>query len=434
MRRRSADTSTETVLRSGVKPPLGVVIRHLGTKTKIGHGRCVMGAVAPPADLVIADSTVSRAHAEIEIVPEGVRVRDLGSRNGTFYLGQPIKEMTLALGGRITLGSAEIVMDADVESLGDMEPQHTDGYGDIIGPSVVMRRLFARLARLEGSLATVLVEGESGTGKELVASALHQGSRVAGGQFIAVNCGAFSRELVASELFGHRRGAFTGAVESRKGAFELAHGGTLFLDEVGELPLDVQPMLLRVLETGDVRPLGGEASKRVAVRVIAATNRDLDGEVAAGRFREDLFYRLAVVRLTIPPLRERPEDVDALAGHFANAFSAKLDQATVARLRARRWKGNVRELRNAIEAFAAVGALPPEGQTATAHDAAFDAAVDPSRPYAEQKEEVIDHFTRAYLRVLMQSTGGNQTAAAKLAHLDRTYLGRLLVKYGLTDE
>jgi DNA-binding NtrC family response regulator len=296
-----------------------------------------------------------------------------------------------------------------------------------------MRRIFALLARLEGSLATVLVEGESGVGKEEIARALHEGSPVAAGPLVAVNCGALPRELVSSELFGHRRGAFTGATENRKGAFETADGGTLFLDEIGELPLDVQPMLLRVLETGELRPLGDEKDRHVRVRIVAATNRDLEREVREGRFREDLFYRLAVVRVAVPPLRARLEDVEPLAQRFASAFGlGPLPSDVIERLRSRAWPGNARELRNAVQAWGALGTFPEGGRTmAGALDIALRELVDPSKPLAAQRDELADRFTKLYLEALMRRTNGNQTAAARIADMDRGYLGKLLQKFGL---
>src|SRR5262249_27269355 len=234
-------------------------------------------------------------------------------------------------------------------------------YRGMIGASLAMRRLFGALARLEGSLVTVLITGESGVGKELVARALHEGSSVASGPLVTVNCGAIAPDLVASELFGHRRGAFTGASDARRGAFESADGGTLFLDEIGELPLDVQPMLLRALESGEVRAVGADRSTMVRVRVIAATHRDLRTEVRASRFREDLYYRIAVVELAVPPLRDRIEDVEDLANRFADAAGiGALAPEVIGRLRARRWPGNVRELRNVVQAFAALGRLPSQ--------------------------------------------------------------------------
>jgi DNA-binding NtrC family response regulator len=296
-----------------------------------------------------------------------------------------------------------------------------------------MRRLFSVLSRLEGSLATALVEGESGVGKEIVARAIHEGSSVARGPLVTLNCGALPRELVASELFGHAKGAFTGAVEARRGAFEAADHGTLFLDEIGELPLDVQPMLLRALESGEVAVVGGSTPRRVQVRVVAATNRDLESDVHDGRFREDLFYRLAVVRLRVPPLRERLEDIPALAERFGkDAGLEQVPAAILEELKSRPWPGNVRELRNTMQAYAALGVLPQGTRSKAATlDLALREMADPTTPYVDQKDAIVDRFTTAYLEVLMERTGGNQTAAARAAGLDRGYLGKLLQKHGL---
>jgi two-component system, NtrC family, response regulator GlrR len=281
---------------------------------------------------------------------------------------------------------------------------------------------------------TVLVAGESGVGKELIARALHEGSSLAGRPLVVLNCGAIPRDLVTSELFGHVRGAFTGAQQARKGAFELADGGTLFLDEIGELPLDVQPVLLRALETGDIKQVGGSSSQQVRVRIVAASNRDLEAEVKAGRFREDLYYRIAVVKIAVPALRDRPEDIEPLARQFATHIGlADIPPHVIEELKARPWPGNARELRNVIQAFAALGALPGNGgSTSTALDMALGDLVDVAREYAAQKEELAERFTRHYLQALMAHTGGNQTQAAKLAGLDRSYLGRLLVKHNLS--
>jgi len=302
----------------------------------------------------------------------------------------------------------------------------------MIGASPAMHRLFAMLRRLDGSLASVLVIGESGVGKELIARAIHEGSHVAEGPYVTVNCGAIARELVASELFGHRRGAFTGAVDSRRGAFQRAEGGTLFLDEVGELPLDAQPMLLRALETGDVTPVGADETKRVKVRVVSATHRDLGALVAAGKFREDLYYRLAVITLEVPPLRERPEDVEVLAHHLARQEGLPtLPDDVVARLRARTWPGNVRELRNAIQAYCVLGALSDGAKSAGLLEAALRDFIDVKRPYQEQKDRLNESFVRIYLRELLGSTNGNQTQAAKISGLERAYISRLLGRLGM---
>jgi DNA-binding NtrC family response regulator len=270
-------------------------------------------------------------------------------------------------------------------------------------------------------------------GKALVARALHEGSSVAAGPLVTINCGAMPRELVASELFGHKRGAFTGANDPRRGAFASADGGTLLLDEIGELPLDVQPALLRVLETGELRAVGEDRVQKVHVRIVAATNRDLAREVTEARFREDLYYRLAVVRVTVPPLRERPEDIEPLARLFASAAGLRELPAPVLDELARRpWRGNVRELRNAVDMYAAIGALPELDGVAGGGvlDATLARAVVLDRGYVEQKDALVERFTRAYLRAVMRAAGDNQAAAARIAQIDRSYLVRLLAKHG----
>lgn len=431
--------STVSVPNRGALPaPLGALVRVIGARAtpplyRLTQGTCILGA-GSAAQVVIENPGVSRAHVELGLVPEGISVRDLGSRNGTFYLGQRVQAMTLGLGAHIQLGPVEVALDPDLDALGAAEPYPEPSYRGMIGASLAMRQLFGALSRLEGSLVSVLVNGESGVGKELVSRALHEGSSVAAGPLVTVNCGAIAPELVASELFGHKRGAFTGASEARRGAFESADGGTLFLDEIGELPLDVQPMLLRALESGEIRPVGADRSMHVRVRVVAATHRDLRSEVRAGRFREDLYYRVAVVELAVPPLRDRIEDVEALANRFAAAAGVhQLPPDVVARLRARRWPGNVRELRNVVQAFAALGRLPPE-PSASATSTDIESMIDVTRPYTDQKDALVEQFTRAYLVRLMQHTGGNQSAAARLSGLDRSWLWRLLVKYGLAKQ
>ena len=415
--------------------PLGAIIRVMGapaqpTAFRLDQGTCIIGAGAD-ANIRIQNPNVSRQHCEIGLLPEGISVRDLNSRNGTFYLGQRVQGIVLAPGARIYVGPVEIALDPDVESLEGTEPYPEPVYRGMIGSSLGMRKLFGALARLEGSLVTVLVTGESGVGKELVSKALHEGSSVANGPLVTVNCGAIAPELVASELFGHKRGAFTGAQEARKGAFESADGGTLFLDEIGELPLDVQPMLLRALEAGEIRPVGADRSMHVRVRVVTATHRDLRSEVRANRFREDLYYRVAVVELQVPPLRERIDDIADLANRFAYAagMANGLPPPVIERLRSRRWPGNVRELRNVVQAYAALGRLPNEPLSPDERPGDF--VIDVTRPYADQKDELVERFTQAYLQRLMQHTQGNQSAAARLSGLDRSWLWRLLVKHGI---
>jgi len=407
---RPAD-DTHMPPRSRSPRPIGAVVRVLGApaappRFRLTAGQCILGAGAG-ADVVIQHETVSRTHVGLELVPEGVAVSDLGSRNGTFYLGQRLEKMVLALGSRIRLGTTvEAAIDIDTESLATA-PAEGSPHRMLLGASPSMQRLFAILARLEGSLVSVLVEGESGSGKELIAQAIHQGSMVSQGPIVVVNCGAIARELVLSELFGHKRGAFTGALVDRVGAFEAAHGGTLFLDEIGELPLEAQPALLRALETGDVSPVGETQPRRVKVRIVAATNRDLEEEVRAGRFREDLYYRLAVVKLTVPPLRERPEDIPLLASHFAAAAGLpSLPDDVLARFAGQSWPGNVRELRNAVDAYIAIGTLPGGERAGEGElEAAIRKLVDVRAPYADLKEAFLHRFTRTYLTMLLAETG-----------------------------
>lgn len=432
-------SETATLARDVAQLPLGAVIRVIGAKAsppvfRLRAGGCIVGAGAG-AHVLVTETTVSRRHVELTLVPEGVVVADLGSRNGTFYLGQRVEKMVLALGSRIKVGNVEVAIDADTEGLVERLSHAETSYRGLVGVSGAMRRLFAMLKRLEGSLVNVLVEGESGVGKELVARAIHAGSSRASGPLYAVNCGALARELVASELFGHKKGAFTGAIEQRVGAFEAAHGGTLFLDEVGELPLDVQPVLLRALESGEVRPVGDTESRRVDVRIVAATNKNLEEEAKAGRFRSDLFYRLAVVRLEVPPLRERTEDIELLARTFAQkAGLADVPADVVAQLTALPWPGNARELRNAVEAYVALGAVPgaqPTGPSQALERLMLE-VIDPDKPYAEQKERFADLFTKSYLTRLLARTGGNQSEAARISGLERSYLGKLVTKLGVS--
>ncbi len=432
------DAATRTIHRSLFSvDPLPLVLRPAvpsrPAELRWTEGTCTVGS-GSRCDLVLDDPTVSRTHAELTLVPEGVRIKDLESRNGTFYLGQRITTAVLTPGTRISLGGASLALDLDGAHLGRLESLKSTLFRGMSGTAPSMLRLFTTISRLDGSLVPALVLGESGVGKELVARALHEGSRVAAGPFVPVNCGTISRELVASALFGHKRGAFTGAASARKGAFVAADGGTLFLDEIGELPLDVQPSLLRALETGEVVPLGEDAPRVVKVRVVAATNRDLEERVRAGLFREDLYFRLAVVSLKVPPLRERRDDIPVLARVFARQEgAADLDDDVVDELARRDFPGNVRELRNAVRAYVALGSLgearatlaPPSADATSEGPLRFDA------PYLVQRDARVEAFTRRYLADLLEHTKGNQSEAARLAGLDRTYLGRMIAKLGI---
>ncbi len=316
-----------------------------------------------------------------------------------------------------------------------------------------MRAALERLREAAASDAPVILHGETGTGKELAAEALHEHSDRADRPYVVVDCGSVPRELVESELFGHAKGAFTGAVESRRGAFEAATGGTLFIDELGELPLDLQPRLLRALERKEVKPVGSNEVRKVDCRVVCATHRNLREEIAAGRFREDLFYRLAVLELELPPLRDRPEDIELYARRFLSEMAVfgplELEPPTLARLLEHRWPGNVRELRNTIERAAALSdrvlrlpedfgrdadlhALPPEEPPE--HRGPPGSITRPlweGRAYRDAREAVLADFEQGYLSELLERHGQNVSSAAREAGVHRNILHRLLKNNGL---
>jgi DNA-binding NtrC family response regulator len=302
-----------------------------------------------------------------------------------------------------------------------------------------MRQVYALLERVARSNAALLIEGETGTGKELCAEIVHQAGGRAAGPFVICDLAGLPRSLIESELFGHLRGAFTGADRDREGAFARAHGGTIFIDEVGELELAMQPRLLRALEQHKVKPLGAADYREVDVRVIAATNRDLRQEVKAGRFREDLFHRLSVVTVRLPPLREHKEDLRDLVGAFLDGRGVTVHADTWAALQAYDWPGNVRELRNMIERGLSLlggpGVLEPsllelQPQAVAEGRAALPVAVDDAR-FHEQKERLVATWEREYLARLLERAAGNMTEAARLAGIDRAYVYRLLKKHGL---
>ncbi len=393
-------------------------------------------------DLVIQDGAVSRLHFEIVADPIGFRIRDLGSRNGTWVDGYRAVEMYLRSGSRIIAGDTELhfkLLDDEV----DIPATTSDGFGPLIGSSLPMRELYAVLERAAPRDVTVLIEGETGTGKELVARAIHEQSRRASGPFVVFDCGAVPSNLLESELFGHEKGAFTGANARRIGLLEQAHEGTLFIDELGELPLELQPKLLRSLESREIRRVGGTATIPVDIRVVAATNRDLAVEVNQGGFREDLFYRLAVVQVKLPALRERREDVRPLAEYFIRRLLKDdptrlaellegIDEENWKRLRKHPWPGNVRQLRNVIERTLALSDenrisinVPGGSPLAGADPVPFDL----DRPFGEQKADVVARFEEAYLRAQLAVHDGNFSRAAAAAGIDRMYFKRLLKKY-----
>ena len=387
------------------------------------------------AELVLSDPTVSSLHCEIANRGELI-LRDLGSKNGTFVGSVRVIEAVLPPDESIRVGATVLQVRPLADTVDIPLRDDSDFFG-ILGGSPVMRALTARLERLAASDATVLIEGETGSGKELVAEALHRAGARRDGPLVVVDCGSLPASLVESELMGHERGAFTGAVAASVGAFERADGGTLFLDEIGELPLDMQPKLLRLIETRSVRRVGGAKSRTVDVRVLSATNRDLAREVQAGRFREDLYFRLAVVRVEVPPLRQRREDIPLLAAHLLRELGADPKQhllpETLAALQAYDWPGNVRELRNQLTRMSALpdAALPPAAPSSSASPAGATPAVDLGVPLRVAKQRVVDELERAYVGALLDACGGRVADVARRAGMDRMSIYRIIDKLKL---
>jgi DNA-binding NtrC family response regulator len=412
---------------------------------EIGADPLVIGS-DESCQVSIDDPHVSRRHAEIRRTPGGIVLRDLGSRNGTMLGRIAVKEAVLSSGAEIKIGMTTIrfEMGGEAGRLGRLAhaPVRDDElaeapttFGAAVGSSPAMRRLFALLARLAPTELTVTLIGETGTGKDVLAHAIHAASPRVSQPFVVFDCGAVAPTLIESELFGHERGAFTGAVGERRGAFERAHGGTLFLDEIGELTMELQPKLLRALEQRLVRRVGGSEDRPFDIRVIAATNRDLEGEVGRGRFRQDLFFRLSAAVLRVPPLRERLDDLPTLADRFLREGSRAVGVApeTLEVLSAYDWPGNVRELKNVIAAAAALAdgpALEPKDlmffrpQTKTPLRVPTVADL----PLAGQSLEALE---KAAIEQTLRHCGGNRTRTAKALGIAASTLYEKIKKYGL---
>jgi transcriptional regulator with PAS, ATPase and Fis domain len=378
-------------------------------------------------------------HCELTVSASAVTLRDLDSTNGTWIDDVRVHEVEVPVGTVIRVGRSAFRIEAG-EGSSVMALSEASEFGELVGSSLEMRSVYAVLERAAPTDTTLLLQGETGTGKDVAARSVHRASRRAAGPFVPLDCGAIPENLIESELFGHVRGAFTGAVATRIGSFEEANGGTLFLDEIGEMPLAMQPKLLRAIESRTVRKVGAPTATPVDVRIIAATNRSLARCVNEGTFREDLYYRLAVVEVNLPPLRARREDIPLLARKFleqlAPGSAPPLGDDFLEMLKRRAWPGNVRELRNFLERSVTLGQLPSRGGVAAAPGAlppGIERVVPLHLPLKEAREAWMQAFESIYVRSMLDRTKGNLSRAAELAGVSRRFLQRLIARLGLRE-
>ncbi len=396
--------------------------------------RRVLIGQSPVCDVTLTDRAVSRRHAALELEAAALRLTDLGSINGTWVNGLQIRDVMLRGGEHVSLGST--VLRIDVGPTAHQIPASSETrFGRVLGASPEMRRLYPMFEKLAASEVPVLIEGETGTGKEVLAEALHEeGKRT--GPFVVFDCTAVAPTLLEAELFGHERGAFTGADRARMGLFEEANGGTLFIDEIGDLDLTLQAKLLRALERREIRRVGGNGMLRVDVRIIAATRRDLDREVQARRFRDDLFYRLAVARVDLPPLRKRKGDITLLTRCFWSLLEAEdtsIPPDLLQRFEAYDWPGNVRELYNAVAGQLALGqvSLPGRGvpaETPPATGDFMDRIIAEDTPLPRARHEVTLELERRYVKHMLALHNGNVGRAAAASGIGRRYFQMLRAK------
>ena len=401
-------------------------------------------------DIILSDKAISRQHAEIEYKSDSFLLKDLESTNGTYVNGTRVKAAYLLPGDRVKIGRTVMEFTAYDEKV-KIDPSDKTEFGKLVGSSAKMRQIFTILERISPTLATVVVEGGTGTGKDLVAQAIHEHSPRRNRPFVVFDCSAVAPNLIESELFGHEKGAFTGAIKSRKGAFEEANTGTIFLDEIGEMTLDLQPKLLRALEQREIKRVGSNSTSKIDVRIVCATNKILRNEVKEGRFREDLYYRLSVVKIRLPSLAERPEDIEKLIERFLTSSKfnllpdgsfkvTKVDDDALKTLKRYLWPGNVRELLNVVERSISFA----EGDTITKSNLnyvfsemdqqeEYTERLPPSAdmPFKDAKQQVVEHFEKEYLEELLKRNNYNISAAAREAKIDRKHIRNLLKKYGI---
>ncbi len=393
----------------------------------------VLVGQSPACELRLTDPAVSRRHFSLDVSEGELRLIDLGSTNRTFANGIVVSEGFLRGGEIVRVGSTAIRVDR-VEQKGAATIPAATAFGRVIGSSLEMRRLYPLCDKVAKSDIPVVIEGETGTGKEVLAESIHAMSARAAGPFIVFDCTAVPPNLVESELFGHERGAFTGAVQQRRGVFELAQGGTLFIDEIGDLDIVLQPKLLRAVQRSEVRRVGGDRSFPVDVRILAATRRDLDHEVQAGRFRDDLFFRLAVARIELPPLRHRRGDVQVLASHFWSELGGSAGGPPpdlVQRYDAYAWPGNVRELFNAVARRIALGDADPAARSVADERGAasptdnLTEVLSENLPLPRARQKVVEELERRYVERVVEAHGGNVSRAAAASGLGHRYFQKL---------
>jgi DNA-binding NtrC family response regulator len=386
--------------------------------------------------LVLADQEVSSIHCELRATNEGILVKDLGSTNGTFIGAVRVREVVVTTTCELTVGSSAVLIEPTAKHRVDVG--FSERFGNLVGNAPKMRRVFGVLEKVSPTPLSVLILGETGTGKEVVAKAIHDSSPRKEGPFVVVDCGSIPPTLAESLLFGHEKGSFTGATERRKGALAEAHTGTLFLDELGELPLELQPKLLRALAERQVKRVGGNAFEPIDVRVLAATRRDLGAEMNAGRFRSDLFFRIAQVRVELPPLRERASDLPLLIEDIC-ARVGRPQHATVVeqwisqRMGSYDWPGNVRELVNVASVAATLADTPNaiDDVLTIARETPGEASKLAATAFSEAKRTAIASFERDYFTSLARGAKGNVSEMARQSGMERHHVRAYLRKYGI---
>ncbi len=447
-----------SALKSVTFRPLSVRVRtgpEKGKRFTVKNRHIVLGT-DPELPIALTDGTVSRRHAVVEHSPKGLLIRDLDSTNGTFIKDVRVEAAYMQLPGVLRVGNTELKISFEDESV-NVDLYTGEHLAGMVGQSTAMQEVFGLVARAAPTDVTVLISGESGTGKELVARALHQLSKRAEGPFVVFDCSAVPAELIESELFGHLKGAFTGASAARTGAFREAHKGTLFLDEIGELSPELQPRLLRVLESREVKPVGGERHESVDIRIVSATNRSLLSMVQNGDFREDLYYRMAHIEISLPPLRERAEDIPLLIRHFLeqsdHAGDLDVGFETMEKLIKHPWPGNIRELKNYLDRASILsqgdrietkfltthGSMSSNEQMSTTQKGAAispseqmeNLVVDYDLPFKDAKTNLVEAFEKAYWTRMLDEHRWNISGAARAAGIHRKSLEYVVKKLGL---